>query len=540
MNDGSATSPRGRPPVEFVLTQKLREVHILLDFISARTEKSLEAVFRDAKPPMRAGPPTDPAEADALDTTQLWLERICAIAWTRDQIEAAARASASEAADKNTIAKMATDAANVIRAADLLTSAAKPANGASIAFTWMVGGDEEKDGWFRGLWTRMRRPLARSSKASAEKTREHQNGKQISGAAESGTTETAVKAQTRNLWRRSLAQEAFPGLIDAARCLRWFVVLFPCFLVVWLALTLLLSWHIAAGQAILTRVSALETQKSKAYENIAASELEDAKRPSKPQKPDQNTPPASPGSPQGADQGTTTPPSASAPTQNNLQTSTQLAEPSLPPSCLKNVATQVVDPDRLVEQVNLRRLCDNLSAVLRTSAIAKATLVEWLKGWQWAIPAQCWSGSDPECAKKAGYGDDSSAMEGQIQWASVLIGILSGAVLPILYGFLGAGAAVLRNILSKMRASVLSPRDLRIAIGELALAVLIAACIGLFINSSGSESGGSAGGITVPNGITPSALSFIAGFGVEAVYATLESLIRRVFNLPDPAQKARA
>ena len=37
-----------------------------------------------------------------------------------------------------------------------------------------------------------------------------------------------------------------------------------------------------------------------------------------------------------------------------------------------------------------------------------------------------------------------------------------------------------------------------------------------------------------PITLTPSALSFVAGFGVEGVFVMLENLIKRVFNIPEP------
>jgi hypothetical protein len=120
----------------------------------------------------------------------------------------------------------------------------------------------------------------------------------------------------------------------------------------------------------------------------------------------------------------------------------------------------------------------------------------------------------------------------QQQWATVLVDVLATAVLPLCYGFLGAGAAVVRNIWGKMRESLLSPRDLPLSLGQLALGAVIGACIGLFVAPTGVGSQG-VGGLTGSVALTPSALSFIAGFSVEGVFVALESLVKRVFNLPD-------
>lgn len=89
-----------------------------------------------------------------------------------------------------------------------------------------------------------------------------------------------------------------------------------------------------------------------------------------------------------------------------------------------------------------------------------------------------------------------------------------------------------------MRLSLLAPRDLNLAIQQLALGAVMGACIGIFI---AQPSAGPSGGATVigPVALSASALSFLAGFGVDAVFATLESVIARVFNV-QPSGAARA
>jgi hypothetical protein len=118
------------------------------------------------------------------------------------------------------------------------------------------------------------------------------------------------------------------------------------------------------------------------------------------------------------------------------------------------------------------------------------------------------------------------------EWAAVMVEVLTTAVLPLFYGFLGAGAAVVRNNWARMRDSLLLPRDLTLSLGQLALGAIIGACIGLFVVPSGGGAARAAGLIGVGS-LTPSAVSFIAGFSVEGVFVTLESLVRRVFNIPD-------
>src|SRR5262249_9548185 len=104
--------------------------------------------------------------------------------------------------------------------------------------------------------------------------------------------------------------------------------------------------------------------------------------------------------------------------------------------------------------------------------------------------------------------------------------VVGTGVLPLFYGILGAGAAVGRGLWAKMRESLLSPRDYTLALLQLALGATIGACIALFVNPSG-QTPGSEVGLLGNWALSTSALSFIAGFGVEGVFVALESLVRR-------------
>ncbi len=84
-----------------------------------------------------------------------------------------------------------------------------------------------------------------------------------------------------------------------------------------------------------------------------------------------------------------------------------------------------------------------------------------------------------------------------------------------------------------MRDSLLTPRDLRLAWGQLALGAVIGTCIGLFITPGAGSVQDGAALFYGPVALSASALSFIAGFGVEGVFQSMESLIRRVFNVRD-------
>jgi hypothetical protein len=190
------------------------------------------------------------------------------------------------------------------------------------------------------------------------------------------------------------------------------------------------------------------------------------------------------------------------------------------------------------------KLCDDLDRKNAEVAAASANLKRWVNQWQWrlllpaagAAPGPC----DADCQTRAGYADS--------QFASSLLGVLSGAVLPFLYGLLGAGAAVVRSLAAKLREWQLDPRDLLISFIQLALGAVLGACIGLFVTPAGaagvaSDTGSGAAasqGLLGPVHLSAAALCFIAGFFVEGVFKALEGLMNRVFGLNAPGQAAKS
>ena len=131
-------------------------------------------------------------------------------------------------------------------------------------------------------------------------------------------------------------------------------------------------------------------------------------------------------------------------------------------------------------------------------------------------------------------GTDESKSTAAAENAAAWFGTLGNSVLPICYGILGAAAAVLRLLSRRMRLSLLTPRDLTLSLQQLALGAVVGACIGLFVATPESSSGGTLLGSVKLSG---SALSFVAGFGVDAVFSALEALIARLFaTAPAPAK----
>lgn len=470
---------------DFIFWRELAEVYLLLDHLSGRSNKSLAAAIGDGKD----------------DEGRKWITDICAIGWP----------------PKGTAVEQNEQAATLLLAKDKLNSAAKPANSASIAFTLLVAGDDD----------------------AAAKRRRHRRGllarmcDALLGRCKKGQRDSAVAPATNapvvapppppgggppvspgRIWggeapsRLSLARQAYPGLVSTAAKFNFEIKAIILLLFFWLIFTCALSWNIAAGQAVLARLDNLETSKVAIQKRISDAEIEEFKH--------------------------SVPDGGATPTAAQQGTAVAAAKPLVQRYCERARILPPLDRGGVkIEQFNdvtQRQICDQLADLRISYANGREDLADWLAPWRW-VKGLSHVVCRGRCLTDSTIAVPADAVNEQ-QWASVLLQVLATAVLPLCYGFLGAGAAVVRNIWGKMRDSLLSPRDLTLSLGQLALGAVIGACIGLFVTPSGANAQGAAltGAVT----LTPSALSFIAGFGVEGVFVALESFIKRVFNIPEP------
>jgi hypothetical protein len=499
---------------DFIFSRELAEVYLLLDHLSGRSDKSLAAAIGDNDEPTGRG----------------WIQKICEIGWP----------------PKGTAVEQAAQAATLLMAKDKLNFAAKPANGASIAFTLLVAGDDDATGlqpdhgrgpcrWLGALafWrSPSRPPKAKFVKpagnppkaADSESEAGKPNGNSPAKSPEDSTASGNAAMPSGGIWgneppsRTSLARLAYPGLVSTAHAFNMQIQAIILFLVIWLIFTCVLSWDIAAGHAILSRLDGVETARLAIQKRIADAEIEEVKR----------TPPtpAADGKSQAAPAAASTTAAAVAPAKLPIQRYCERPgrlppPPNTPPG---------VKIDQF-EDATQRQICDLLAENRINYAIVREDIADWLVPWGWLRGFSRLFCDNRRCVDAAAA-VPAEALDQQ-QWASVLVEVLATAVLPLCYGFLGAGAAVVRNIWGKMRDSLLSPRDFTLSVGQLALGAVIGACIGLFVTPSGTGAQGAAA-LTTGVTLTPSALSFIAGFGVEGVFVALESLIKRIFNIPDP------
>ena len=421
-------------PKDFVLNRELSEVHLLIDNLSANPDKTFELMSVD----------------DTHELSADWVEQICRITWPPAD-------APQKAADQ---------AALLIRAKDRLNTLAKPASGASIAFTLLVTQEEN------------------------------------SAATAAGTGDAPT--------RRSMARDAYPGLIRKAAAFRLFMTWMGWILLIVLILTCLMSWYVAFGNATLAEGADAQAALATAEKRVndadagtgegstgrgrgAAARAASAPLPTP-------APPPAPGAP------ATTPvaayvvslcdrakviPALPAPDGSSVP---QFETVSQMQACsAQNKAEQAV---RSVDQL-LRKWLNILTPFHRMGRLANA----------------------------------AEDFQETLVYAGSVLHILGSSVLPVFYGILGAAAAIVRSLSRKIKLSTLAPRDLMLSWQQLALGAVMGACIGLFVSQPGAAGSPSLIGTIA---LSTSALSFVAGFGVDQVFLSLEALIGRIFAVVQP------
>jgi hypothetical protein len=486
-----ASRRRGsRDPKVFVLDRELSEVHLLLDNVSANPSTTLAERLAS----------TQGFEDDLPDD---WIEQVCRISWPPDGTDD----------DK------AEDAALLIKAKDRLNRLSYPASGSTIAFTLLVTQhDTRSQPWLR-----------------------------LGGG---GGGEEA--SPTRN----SLAQTAYPDLMPKAVRFRTGMRTISIALVVALFVTCLLSWYVAYGNSALAEYASAQTVYVAANKRVndaegteddpvagdgaaaatgvgAAKDLSgDAAA---------STPSTSvPGGAAAPGVGAAKDPSgeAAAPAR-----STSVPGGKFLPYCERGVSSAAqaqACTARAEAETDLKRVKRRLAGwvcLVTFSCVKDLSSYEDLVSPRLAKDAE----PTPDQAKllmqirrgqRAGLANDELIANAPSR-AAALANIMATAVLPFLYGLLGAGAAIIRSLSRKIRASLLSPRDLHLSFQQLALGAVVGACIGLFIAAPGGPGEGES--LLGPVTLSASAISFVAGFGVDSVFEALETLIKRIFNVAQPA-----
>jgi len=409
-----------------------------------------------------------------------WIEDVCQIAWPSD-------GSDDEKAE---------DAALLIRAKDHLNRLSHPASGATIAFTLLVTqGGGRKRWWPRRL---------RGDDASP----------------------------TRN----SLAQAAYPDLVGKAAGFRRAMGWISFGLVAALIMTCILSWYVAYGNAALSELATARDALTLARTEVTKAADPPTPLAAVPENRAQAVTAAPASAAEPARDALTlartevtkaaAPPPPIARAQNRAEpddrTPAGAAEPRpaalaatgtpSPPGYIANYCGGYTDPAQ--EQV-----CETFQRARLNLMLVEQRLASWT----------CWRLSG-DCQGEAAHAPGSNDVPSH---AAAIANILGSAVLPFLYGLLGAGAAIIRSLSRKIKASLLSPRDLHLSFQQLALGAVVGACIGLFVAAPGTDTNGD--NLLGPVTLSASAISFVAGFGVESVFQALEALISRIFNISPAA-----
>lgn len=376
-------------------------------------------------------------------------------------------------------------AVDLMRAKDMLNAVAQPATGLTVAFTILVVGEENR----RRKTNALRRVLRDLFKRESP-------GNSAPAAARRG--------QGGALWdkptRVTLARYAYPGLISVAIKFNRRIFLLVLCLLLTLGFTCLLSWHVSAGNVVLEHLDNVRTRTAALRTEISAAELKYA-----------------------ADERTRLAADAGAPPVGPVI------------FCAFAAPAELAPRYRTTEEY---QLCQRDKALREERRAVRENLRKWLAPWgaiYGPIYRAALAGNPAVQPEPPGPPDPEGPnvrRRGTEEMARIVTLVVGTALLPLLYGVLGAGAAVVRRLWERMRESLLSPRDYTLALLQLALGGTIGACIGLFINPSGpapAEDHGLLGAWA----LSGSALSFIAGFGVEGVFSALESLVHRVFRSSD-------
>ena len=306
-----------------------------------------------------------------------------------------------------------------------------------------------------------------------------------------------------------MAQTAYPDLVGKATGFRRVMASICIGLVAALLFTCALSWYVAYGNAALAELGTAREAMLKAQADVDKAGAPDprpqtsgARRPGR-----KRSRTASRGAAAGA-AGQQAPPAA------------QPGRSRSRDSSWRGSRTAIIAPGRAAIPAPRKSSCARRAGRTRHNVVL---VEERLASWAcWRPVADC-QGEDIDEPDKLGVAAHAAA----------LLSILGSAVLPFLYGLLGAGAAIIRSLSRRIRASLLSPARPAFVVPaararrggrRLHRPVRVAAGDGRLRDT-----------LLGPVTLSASAISFIAGFGVEAVFQALEQLIRRIFNLPPPA-----
>ena len=129
-----------------------------------------------------------------------------------------------------------------------------------------------------------------------------------------------------------------------------------------------------------------------------------------------------------------------------------------------------------------------------------------------------------------------------IPFIGITLGVIAGfnsIVIPIIFGYLGTVASLLRSISAMVSDRILSPRDYGSFRAAIFVGMVAGLAVGLFFNigDASVDIGKGAGGTI---SISAAGLAFLSGFGAAHFFRFLDSLLTRVFPLNPPGDAKSA
>jgi hypothetical protein len=481
---------------KLIFDQNLDEVHLLIDFVSGRADRSLTTLTIPS-----ANDPNKPMASREI---------IKAIADMRFP------PGGSDAVNAD-------NAAILLLAKDRLSALAAPTRGLTIAYTAMFI-DAEVKTWVARFWdwllagsqtskTRRRPPTALREPDNSDPNQ----------ATTSGSQAAARQDQPEQDTRVDLAIRAFPTLqLHARRFRRWRDAL-AMFTIFWLLLTALAYWDAGLGRSALERLD----QNWKGFTD----ELKD--NPALLRCPDR----------QPADVGSTADPKA-----NVDVVRAELA-------CRRHQYHGWMGETAVVEVQRVFR-CEDMSWF---SEILHVWCWHWLLSGDPHHPHPDRENSPPktDTAATPGPGPAKAAAsappEGKEpsqelkdnatywQIATSTLSVFTSYILPMMFALLGTLIGSFRAILNRVRDSELAPRDfVRMMLG-IPTGLVAGVAVGLFLSPSSAPVQGE-GGLSGQLTLTASGLGFLAGYASQSFFTYLDNVVATVFpntvpsNRPPPRQ----
>jgi hypothetical protein len=459
---------------EDLFQRDVAEVHLLLDFISGRTDRSL-AGLKDLCEFDCTG-----AKVDRISPQRV-IEEICKITYAPD----------------DSLKPNAQHAAFMLVVKDKLTELAAPARGLTIAFTSMFAGvsTEPKDVFGRRL----------------ESGRRHSPKLQV--------------AVGRGEERFYAARAAYPNLEWHARRFRSYYARLPILALLLVALIAFINWDMSVTGTVVQQISQADAD----FKSLFA--VDKSFIPSDERCFSLYRPGATVTAPGGTS--SAAPPRAGASASRRGHRARRgpatLAPIGVGASAANEQQRQICKQAHEVvgRQIAGRR---NLQALLGAGYTHPVALgVLWFAPGIAQMAGAGGGGQSGSAFVPLGPGNPALARPTQLE--SLTIAVMAGLnniVIPTLFGLLGTMVGVLRSITSKMRDATLAPRDAKVASVAMFLGMAAGLTVGLLLSpadSAGALGKGLGGAISV----SAASLSFLAGVGAEAFFAFLDGIIANVF-----------